>query len=301
MVRLFEQDIKTNERKSSKGNQLKWNKEDMWYKADYTGYEGLAEYMSSHLLTFSNLATDNYVLYDTEDIVYGDKVYHGCRSKSFLHEGEQLVTLERLFAERYGESLYRSIYAIEGVEDRLKFIAEQVERMTGIEDFGASLCDLLTIDALFLNEDRHTHNIAVIRKPDGGYRTSPIFDNGAGLLSDTTMDYPIGQDVYTLIDKVQAKTVCSDFTEQLEAAEDLFGQRLHFGYGHREIDALLEADSCYGSTEKDRVRTILNEQRRKLIYLFDYKVDNVNNLFGCIPGDMTVEEVKEERLDNYKC
>ena len=45
----FEQNIRTNDRQSSKGNQLKWKSEGIWYKADYTGYEGLVEYMISHL------------------------------------------------------------------------------------------------------------------------------------------------------------------------------------------------------------------------------------------------------------
>ena len=52
----FEQNIRTNDRQSSKGNQLKWKSEGIWYKADYTGYEGLVEYMVSHLLKKSSLA-----------------------------------------------------------------------------------------------------------------------------------------------------------------------------------------------------------------------------------------------------
>lgn len=55
MIELFEQNIRTNDRQSSKGNQLKWENEGVWYKADYTGYEGLAEYMISHLLQKSTL------------------------------------------------------------------------------------------------------------------------------------------------------------------------------------------------------------------------------------------------------
>lgn len=43
MVELFEQDIRTNDRQSSKGNQLKWKNNHIWYKADYAGYEGLAD------------------------------------------------------------------------------------------------------------------------------------------------------------------------------------------------------------------------------------------------------------------
>ena len=41
----------------------------------------------------------------------------------------------------------------------------------------------------FLNEDRHTHNITVLMNGKGDYAYCPIFDNGAGLLADTTMDY----------------------------------------------------------------------------------------------------------------
>ena len=56
MVELFEQHERKSERQSSKGNQLKWQNDTIWYKADYTGYEGLAEYMVSYLLKKSTLA-----------------------------------------------------------------------------------------------------------------------------------------------------------------------------------------------------------------------------------------------------
>ena len=35
MIELFEQNIRTNDRQSSKGNQLKWENKGIWYKADY--------------------------------------------------------------------------------------------------------------------------------------------------------------------------------------------------------------------------------------------------------------------------
>ena len=63
MVELFEQERREEARLSSKGNQLKWKKDGYWYKADYTGYEGLAEYMVSYLLNFSSLERREYVLY----------------------------------------------------------------------------------------------------------------------------------------------------------------------------------------------------------------------------------------------
>lgn len=51
MVELFEQNIRTNERQSSKGNQLKWENKGIWYKADYTGYEGLEDYYSGEVVS----------------------------------------------------------------------------------------------------------------------------------------------------------------------------------------------------------------------------------------------------------
>ena len=62
MVELFEQDIRTNDRQSSKGNQLKWENHYIWYKADYTGYEGLSEYVISHLLELTSLEKDEFAL-----------------------------------------------------------------------------------------------------------------------------------------------------------------------------------------------------------------------------------------------
>ena len=69
MVELFEKNIAETENRSSKGNQLKWRNGDIWYKADYTGYEGLAEYVISHLITNSSLASDEYVLYTLDKVM----------------------------------------------------------------------------------------------------------------------------------------------------------------------------------------------------------------------------------------
>lgn len=75
MVQLFEQDIKTNDRQSSKGNQLKWCRNNVWYKADYMGYEGLVEYVVSRLLEKSSLKQEEYVLYKTEEIIREENIW----------------------------------------------------------------------------------------------------------------------------------------------------------------------------------------------------------------------------------
>ena len=139
MIELFEQNIRKNERQSSKGNQLKWENQGIWYKADYTGYEGLAEYIISHLLKQSTLLEEEFVLYELEEIKYKTTIYTGAKSADFLSENWQLITLERLFQQFFGQSLHKAIYTIEGNENRIIFLTEQVERMTKLKDFGKYL------------------------------------------------------------------------------------------------------------------------------------------------------------------
>ena len=251
---------------------MKWLTDDVWYKADYTGYEGLAEYMVSGVLKSSNLDEEEYVDYCTEEIRYGFQTFRGCKSKNFLPQSWQMITLERLFQQFHGHGLNQSIYRIVDHENRLRFLVEQVERITGLERFGPYMCKLLTVDAFFLNEDRHTHNIAVLLDPAGEYHYCPLFDHGAALLADTTMDYPLGVEVERLMKNVQAKTFCSDFDEQLDIAEKLYGQQVSFTFSEKTIDEMLNADSVYPQEIKTRVKDIVLAQRRKYQYLFGAEV-----------------------------
>ena len=45
------------------------------------------------------------------------------------------------------------MYRIPDHEERLRFLVQQVERITGLQNFGVYMNKLLTIDAFFLNED----------------------------------------------------------------------------------------------------------------------------------------------------
>lgn len=268
MIELFERDQRKADRKSSKGNQQKWFYEGNWYKADYTGYEGLAEYMVSHLLQKSTLKKEEYVLYDTERIKYRAAEFKGCKSADFLPKGWNLITLERLFHNLYGQSLNKSIYEIKDYKNRLKFLVNQTIRMTGLTDFGSYMVKILTVDALFLNEDRHTHNIAVLMDDAGEFHYCPIFDHGAGLLADTTIDYPLDRDLEEAVGDVCAKTICRDFAEQLEIAEELYGDQLYFSFTPKDVEGLLAKEEYYTDEVKERVMQVILWQRRKYQYLF---------------------------------
>ena len=268
MIELFSKDIYVNQRQSSKGNQLKWESDNVWYKADYAGYEGLAEYVVSHLLKLSNLREDEFVLYNLESISYNEQIYYGCKSNSFLKDRERLITLERLFKEKYGTSFYQSVFKIEGIKERLEFIVDSVFKITGLKDFDRYFAKLITIDALFLNEDRHMHNIALIQDSDNNFRVCPIFDNGACLLSDTTMDYPLSNDTYKLMSKVKPKTFAFDFLEQLEEVEKMCGDTIRFKWSSNDVIGILNKDNNYNNDIKTRVYEILMSQRSKYGYLF---------------------------------
>ena len=66
-------------------------------------------------------------------------------------------------------------------------MVEQVERITEIEGFGKYITAMLEIDAFFVNEDRHTNNIAVIyNEKTQRYSLSPLFDQGLCIFADTS-------------------------------------------------------------------------------------------------------------------
>ena len=268
MVELFEQNIRTNSRQSSKGNQLKWENEGIWYKADYTGYEGLAEYVISHLLKLTNLNEGEYVLYEPEQIKYKRQIYNGVRSRAFIDEDWQIITLERLFKNVYNESLTSVLWHMSDVKERLEFLVNAIKNITGLNNWGEYICRLFTIDAFFLNEDRHMHNIAVLMNGKGEYKYCPVFDNGAGLLSDTTMDYPMEQDIYQMISEVKSKSVSQDFDEQLDVAENLYGQNLQFLFTKKNVSDIVNNADMYPLEERKRVELIICSQMNKYKYLF---------------------------------
>ena len=86
---------------TSEGTQVKYKNGEYWYKKDSRGKEGLAEYLVSKLLTFSDLEASDYILYE---MGYIDDI-SGCRSKNFLKEGEEMVTFYRLYYNEFGKDL----------------------------------------------------------------------------------------------------------------------------------------------------------------------------------------------------
>ena len=269
MTELFSEDRMDPQRRSSKGNQLKFARDGYWYKTDYLGYEGLAEYVVSKILAFSSLRRDEFVDYELEKISWHGRVFPGCRSRDFS-DGWQLITLERLFQQEYGAGVNQVLQTAENSRERLQMLVNLTERATGLSQAGIYFSKMLTIDAFFLNEDRHSHNIAFMTDQKREYRFVPFFDQGAGLLSDTAIDYPLDQDVYQMIPIPRAKTFCADFDEQMDTAEELYGNQLRFHFSRTDAEKILqEAEDYYSEEVRTRVLNILMQRKRKYQYLFD--------------------------------
>lgn len=214
---------------SSKGNQEKWldREENCWYKLDQFGYEALAETVVSTLLEKSNVETGlpfSFVRYRMERLQVHGRERTGCVSGNFLEPGQSLIMVNRLLGNFLGVPLKQKLAQLSSDKRRVAFLAGAVAEYTGLDEFPQYLTLLFEVDALFCNDDRHLNNIAVIEQ-GRRYCYCPIFDNGAGLLSNTRL---FQMDVHprALVSSLRARPFNTTFTRQRNAARSLTGKQL---------------------------------------------------------------------------
>lgn len=254
---------------SSKGNQLKWMADSGWYKADHMGYESLAEIVVSRLLQQAEFGYP-YVVYEPAAIRYDGRTLRGCFSADFLPEGWEIVTLEKLFRQYTGMGLSETLCRFAETEDKIKAVVDLVVEITGLQDFGAYLTTMLELDAVFLNEDRHANNMAVLYDAEHEqFRYCPLFDFGLSLFSDTGWDYPLDASLEACYGHIDPKPFARTFDEQMEAAENLYGSHLIFHWDDARLRTLLEELApLYQAGEIDRVLRVLREQKRRYAAFF---------------------------------
>lgn len=254
---------------SSKGNQEKWLDDNRWYKLDQFGYEALAETFTSLLLEHSNIETDTpfyFTRYCMEKLHVHGHERTGCSSENFLHPGESIVTLNHLFKQHFGNSLTNTFGRLTSDKKRMAYLAEATADITGLREFPQYLTLLFEIDALVLNDDRHLNNIAVIAK-NGQYDYCPIFDQGAGLLSNM-MYYAMNVVPRSLIASVRARPFNTTFNHQIRTMQGLYGKQLCIPqFTRNNLLAILQPLLAYYATRDqaiiaDRVcETILTRQK----------------------------------------
>ena len=73
---------------------------------------------------------------------------------------------------------------MDGPSERIEFIKDFIDTNYHL-DVSEYLSEILSVDMLTVNVDRHLNNLGIIVKANGHARRAPIFDNGGALLSDT--------------------------------------------------------------------------------------------------------------------
>lgn len=204
---------------SSIGTQKKFYEHGYWYKQNSLGYEGTAEYLSSVVLSCSNI--DRYVTYERCTI----NGCPGCRSANFLAEGETYVSLQRLYDTYHGGQLSERIRLIDRPKERIQYVTRYVQDIIGL-DMSEQFSKLLAFDMLILNTDRHFNNIGIIADTKRQiYKNAPVFDNGNALLSNVGIF-----DFDTPVEDHIEKVVGQPFSASLErqALEAGIGLKLNY-------------------------------------------------------------------------
>lgn len=160
---------------TSDGTQDKYFYNDLWYKLDRYGGEGLAETAASMILKESGLAPELFVEYNP-CLINGK---YGCYSKNFLKENESFITLYRLYKNVSGRDL-ATVCSKMDYDDAIEYVLNFVKEQTHL-DIREYLANTFCLDMLILNEDRHFNNLGLIFN-ETNFRPAPIFDNGKSFL-----------------------------------------------------------------------------------------------------------------------
>lgn len=252
---------------TSKGNQIKMKIDDFWYKMDYLGYEGLAEYLCSELLPYTNIKS--YVKYEMVEMSLNGETFNGCKSKDFLKENEDIVTAARLFKSYVGKSVDDFLSQHKSLKEQIVSFVSTVESITGIKEYGKHLTQMLEWDSFVLNDDRHFNNVAFVFDVDKKtFSPCPLFDNGAAFLSDLRFDYPLEKDFYGLIADITAKPFHKSFDKQTKICEELYGTQLIIDKSiHISQETEKNIRQQYGDRVAERVHDVFERQKWLTEYL----------------------------------
>lgn len=257
---------------SSKGNQEKWfDKEtDKWYKVDRMGYEALSETVISRLLQYSNIKNETpftFVSYDIERVKVHSRERNACISNNFLGEKQSIITVSHLLKQFVSKDYMKKLKTLSSDKKRIEYLAQMVKEITKLYDFPEYLALLFEIDALFVNDDRHLNNIAVIEE-NGKFSYCPVFDNGAGLLSDI-VDYPMDISARGLLKTVKARPFNMSFNRQKNIVTELYGRQLAIKKFKKAEIVDVTSDLLEFYSERDR-GLILDRVTETILYRQKY-------------------------------
>lgn len=189
------------------------------------GHESINEIIVSRLLDILEINHLSYHLV-YGDVKIGTNIYttYFCRSESFRNKGDRKITFE-------------DYYEIEKMDDETPL--DFVKRCGWEREFS----QMLLVDFLILNRDRHGANIEVIMNSKGNVHLAPLFDQGISLMFNCYND-----DEVEAFDILEDKAVQS-FVGSNSAKENLKRIRSEFA---NSVVALKKEDKEYIFAGLDR-------------------------------------------------
>lgn len=207
----------------TKGTQIKYKKDDLFLKLDGSGREAFVEYVVSNILNCSDLEKKDYVVYDMCQVNHKS----ACYSYNFLKDDEEFITMNSLYQiATGGVDLSDHLASLSGAKERLEYLCNLASAF-GIseKDFRTYLHNLVQLDLLIENTDRHVHNYGIIlNNTTGNYRIAPIFDNARAL--------------HTVEETYCSCTLSGSFHDQLTAFE--FPVKSSFRLDYKRVYAFLD-------------------------------------------------------------
>jgi len=165
---------------SSKGNQRKWysKDEDLYLKEQFY-HQGVywqdwkVEVLSYFVAQQCGIG-DKVVKQLPVRIIDGDSTTYGVVSENFLDIREEWVSIYRIM-QKFDFELSPRMMPL----DKFNYLRDKVYTYLDL-DLKEYLLNMMILDLLMLNEDRHLNNLGVIVK-NGVYKEAPLFDFGLGL------------------------------------------------------------------------------------------------------------------------
>lgn len=246
---------------SSGGKLLKWKIGNKFIKTSTYDraqlrpiflYESYAEVISYRIAKHLGF---NAVPYRLCRVIIDDSISTiACECDDFRTDNEQYMSIGRLMRDGKIPTLYYG---------DLSNYARINHSMQGVTGFAEQLRQIIILDSIILNDDRHYGNFGVIQNnKTGGCRPAPIFDNGNSLFCHKhTEDIEYAPD---LISYLRCKPFSIDFDQQLKLVSNI------------RID-------------KDKIRKYINNLLREMevnyelpsdrrYFIRDLLFDRINNL-----------------------
>lgn len=262
------------------GLQTKWYWDGHFYKEylcldEMKQNNSLSEVVYSKFLQLTNMPHVDY-----QFVLEKNSGKAVSKSKNFLPAGARLVPFTEILSDPVpfedpltGVTTMINFQEWLQLEDdlgkKMNLICKRVHERCGVEPELTQhyLADMIQVDLLIRNGDRHTGNLAIIELPDGHSQFAPVYDNGAALYADHGQSHV---NLYNYLDEendiMSSPSVLG--MDRTEAYEDLL---LSIYEEHPEwrvtVRSSIEDDlesmdfseltSFYGETTVNRAREIL--------------------------------------------